>query len=64
MAEPGKYICLRCNVPMEPSPVTLDYRGNSITADFPRCPECGQVFIPEEVARGRMHSVEIELEDK
>jgi hypothetical protein len=32
--------------------------------DLLRCPKCRQVFIPEELARGKMSEVEKLLEDK
>jgi hypothetical protein len=31
---------------------------------LPRCPRCGLVFIPEELALGKMAEVEKLLEDK
>ena len=31
---------------------------------MPKCPVCGQAFIPEELARGKIFQVEQALEDK
>jgi len=49
---------------MELGPVQLSYLGNSFTLDLPRCPSCGLILIPEELATGRMAEVERVLEDK
>jgi ribosomal protein S27AE len=38
--------------------------GNSFPVELPACPRCGTVFMPEELALGRILSVEKELEDK
>jgi NAD-dependent SIR2 family protein deacetylase len=56
--------CIRCDKELVESETTLEYLGYRVTYQFPRCPECGQVFIPEEVARGKMHEMETALEDK
>ena len=29
-----------------------------------RCPSCGQVYLPEELVKGRMRQVETSLEEK
>lgn len=36
----------------------------SFPVDLPVCPSCGQVFVPEELALGKMAAVEKALEDK
>jgi ribosomal protein S27AE len=56
--------CQRCGEAMVPAPVTLEYLGNQFTADLPRCPQCGLVYISEELALGKMAEVEQLLEDK
>jgi transposase len=42
----------------------FSYLKRSFRHKVPRCPECGQVYIPEDLARGRMREVETTLEDK
>jgi transposase len=42
----------------------FNYLKRSFRYKVPRCPACGQVYIPEELARGRMREVEKTLEDK
>jgi phage FluMu protein Com len=49
---------------MESIEVTFSYLERSFRHKAPRCPQCGQVYIPEELAKGRMHAVEEALEDK
>jgi hypothetical protein len=36
----------------------------SFPADILRCPECGQVYSPEDLVKGRIAAVEMQLEDK
>ena len=44
----GKLKCRKCNVPVE----------------LPLCPVCGFVYVPEELAVGKVLAVEKALEDK
>ena len=57
-------VCNRCGVPMTPIKTQFSYLKHSFHTEVPRCPKCGQVFIGEELARGRMAEVETSLEDK
>ena len=59
-----KLICLKCRLPLEKSPVKLRYLGFEFVHDLPKCPHCGQVYLPEELAEGKVKQLEIELEDK
>ncbi len=63
MAQPTM-ICSACQVPMEPRKTDFTYLGHSFYTDILRCPKCGQVFIPEDLAKGRIAEVEMQLEDK
>ena len=56
--------CAKCNVSLEVDSVSLSYLGNGFPVDLPCCPECGMVFIPEELAMGKILHVEKALEDK
>ena len=40
------------------------YLGQSFHTDVLRCPDCGQVYIPEDLVNSRMKEVETLLEDK
>jgi RNase P subunit RPR2 len=64
MEENKKLICSRCNVEMTPAKTCFSYLNHSFHTEVLRCPLCGQVFIPESLASGRMTEVEISIEDK
>ncbi|MEZ4592294.1 MAG: hypothetical protein R3D55_14285 [Chloroflexota bacterium] len=55
-----------CALPGGPGDEKVDvaYLGSSFPVDMPVCPECGQVFVPEALALGKMAEVEKALEDK
>lgn len=57
-------VCARCNVPLVLAKVNVAYLGNAFPVDLPKCPQCGQVFIEEALALGKMLDVEQQLEDK
>ena len=44
--------------------VTVSYLGSEFPVELLRCPSCGTVFVPEELATGKMLQVEQALEDK
>ncbi len=64
MEENKKLICSRCDVELEPHKAYFSYLDHSFHTDVLRCPKCGQVFIPEELAKGKMAQVEVSIEDK
>ncbi|MDF2654166.1 MAG: hypothetical protein K0R19_640 [Bacillota bacterium] len=64
MEEKSKLICDRCKVDMAESEVEFSYLNRSFRHKVPRCPKCGQVYIPEKLASGRMNEVEKMLEEK
>ena len=57
-------ICNLCQCPLEIKRVDFEYVGHTFFADAPRCPRCGQVYLSEELVKGRVAEVEMELEDK
>ena len=57
-------VCNKCGVPLEKIRVNFRYLGKQFEHPVDRCPKCGQVYIPEELAKGRMADVEKTLEDK
>lgn len=59
-----KIICERCQLPLANAKTKLMYQGVRFEAELPRCPKCKQVFVPEDLAVGKMHELEITLEDK
>ena len=42
----------------------VSYLGNSYPVDLLRCPKCGLVLVPEDLALGKMAEVERAVEDK
>jgi hypothetical protein len=62
--EPPRLVCSACDRPLVIGPVTAFYLGQSFPVDLPHCPNCGFVYVSEELAGGRMLKVEQALEDK
>jgi hypothetical protein len=56
--------CAKCGVPLEIGKVEVTYLDNTFPVEIPKCPRCGQIYIPEELALGKMLEVEKNLEDK
>jgi len=59
-----KIICDRCQLPLAKAKTKLLYQGIRVDAELLKCPNCGQAFVSEGLALGKMHEVEITLEDK
>lgn len=57
-------VCVKCNKKLELASVNLSYMGSAFPVELPCCPECGMVFVPEDLALGKMLHVEKSLEDK
>ena len=64
MGKKQRLICSRCKKRLVPANTHFSYLGHSFRAEAMRCPGCGQVFLPEELAKGRIAQVEADLEDK
>ncbi len=62
--QPVQWACARCGIPLELGKVTVAYLGNAYPVDLLKCPRCGLVLVPEELALGKMAEVEKTLEDK
>jgi len=60
----NRLICARCNAQLEKIETKFDYLGHKFTQHAPKCPVCGMVYVPEELAAGRIAEVETMLEDK
>ncbi len=56
--------CEKCDVPMEPMDARFKYLKRDFQHKVLRCPKCGLVYIPKDLAKGRMKEVESALEDK
>ena len=62
--QPISWRCAQCDLPLEPAQVTVRYMGSAYPVELYRCKQCGQVFVPEGLALGKMAEVEKMLEDK
>jgi len=60
----AKWQCGACRVPLVPKKTKLHYLGKDFEAELMRCPQCGNVYIGEQLAMGKMLEVERALEDK
>lgn len=55
--------CLCCACAMVQAPVEVTYLGQTYPVNLMTCPNCGQVYLSEEV-RDKMRMVEDTLEEK
>ena len=63
-AEKRIWKCRKCNRELVLKKTTFSYLGRTFGHEVLTCPTCGKVFIPEELAEGKMAEVEEQLEDK
>ena len=56
--------CAKCGVMLTPKNTIFSYMGMTFYHEVLRCPKCGMVFIPKELADGKMAEVEQLMEDK
>jgi hypothetical protein len=59
-----KWVCAACQKTLVIRPVEISYMGSAFPVNLPCCPQCGQVYLPEDLALGKMADVEKSLEDK
>jgi len=60
----GKLRCKKCDVALVKGAATFSYLDNAFPVELPVCPGCGFIYVPEELALGKVLSVEHALEDK
>ncbi len=58
------YFCTKCKQPLVVGKVTACYLGSEFPIDLWKCPICGKVLVPRDLATGKMLQVEQALEDK
>ena len=56
--------CCKCKTGLVIKKVNFEYLSHNFFAEVPACPECGQVFVSEGLAKGKMDDVERQLEEK
>jgi hypothetical protein len=59
-----KLICIKCDVELVRKRTNFEYLAHNFFADIPACPVCGQVYVSEELAKGKIAEVEKNLEEK
>lgn len=64
MEPAGKLKCSKCKVHLEKGKATFSYMGNAFPVELSVCPKCGFIYVPEELALGKVLTVERSLEDK
>lgn len=60
----GKLFCHKCKVSLVKANAVFGYLDNAFPVELPVCPKCGFVYVPEELALGKVLSIEKVLEDK
>jgi hypothetical protein len=63
-AQAEKWICALCDQEMVLRTVDFGYMGHRFQTKLFKCVSCGQIYIPAELAEGKMVEVEMLLEDK
>ena len=54
----------KCHVTLESRRTDFVYLNYNFHVDVPRCPKCGQVYLPKALVEGKMADVEMLLEEK
>jgi ribosomal protein S27AE len=62
--EASDWTCGKCDEALDTGIVEVAYMGSKYPVELPRCPRCGIVFIPQQLALGQMAQIERLLEDK
>ena len=62
--DPGEKKCVRCDCLLEKRKAKFSYMKQAFPVELPTCPKCGFIFVPEELATGKVFQVEKALEDK
>ena len=62
--QPVNIVCDKCGIKLTLGKVTLGYLGSEFPVELYKCSRCGLVYVPEDLAIGKMKQVESSLEDK
>ena len=56
--------CVKCGEELIKAKTKFRYLGHEVFEEVPRCPKCGQVYIDENLVKGKITALETTLEDK
>jgi hypothetical protein len=56
--------CGKCNEALVMKKTVFSYLGHTVAHDVQVCPKCGKIYIPQDLAEGKMAELEEKLEDK
>ena len=59
-----KLLCCKCKTELVIKKVNFSYLAHNFFTEVPACPVCGQVYVSEQLAKGKMAEVEKNLEEK
>lgn len=59
-----KWRCRRCGEALVEDKVVFEYLDHTVANPMLRCPKCGLVLVPADIAEGKMAETETMLEDK
>ena len=59
-----EWTCRKCGKPLQMKKMLFEDLGNNISYELPACPDCGNIFVPKELAEGKIAETELLLEDK
>jgi DNA-directed RNA polymerase subunit RPC12/RpoP len=59
-----KLICTKCGKELQMIQATAEYLGHRFSEEVPGCPECGQIYLSEELVATKIAEVESTLEQK
>jgi hypothetical protein len=62
--EARSWKCAKCNEKLVIKKTVFSYLGHTVAHEVQACPKCGRVYIPVDLAEGKMAEVEEQLEDK
>ncbi len=57
-------VCAKCQLPLAPGKAHITYMKSTFPVELLCCPHCHAVYVPEELALGKMLAVEKTLEEK
>ena len=64
MSNMNSMMCYKCDEELVLRKTVFEYLSSTFSHEVPVCPACNRVYIPRELALGKMSEVEQQLEDK